>query len=133
MIQFFGLSMLAGAVYIVRILMTTRAGQNFHLRAIQTLITAPLSLFTQTPPGVLLNRFSQDLNILDSELGTNFSNMCFNVQISIGMAAVVATASPYVAISYPFLGGLLYALQRFYLKTSRQLRFLDLETKSPLL
>lgn len=42
------------------------------------------------------------------------------------------TSSLYLAISYPFLGGLLYLVQRFYLRTSRQLRLLDLETKSPL-
>lgn len=40
--------------------------------------------------------------------------------------------SPYIAISYPFLVVLLYFVQRFYLRTSRQLRLLDLEAKSPL-
>lgn len=42
------------------------------------------------------------------------------------------TSSPYLAISYPFLGALLYIVQWFYLRTSRQLRLLDLEAKSPL-
>lgn len=42
------------------------------------------------------------------------------------------TASPYLGISYPLLGMLLYILQMFYLRTSRQLRLLDLEAKSPL-
>jgi hypothetical protein len=42
------------------------------------------------------------------------------------------TSSLYLGISYPFLAALLYFVQRFYLRTSRQLRFLDLETKSPL-
>lgn len=42
------------------------------------------------------------------------------------------TASPYMGASYPFLFVLLYFVQKFYLRTSRQLRLLDLETKSPL-
>lgn len=42
------------------------------------------------------------------------------------------TTSPYMAISYPFLCILMYIVQRFYLRTSRQLRLLDLEAKSPL-
>lgn len=42
------------------------------------------------------------------------------------------TSSLYLAISYPFLGVLLYFVQKFYLRTSRQLRLLDLEAKSPL-
>ena len=49
-----------------------------------------------------------------------------------GQAAVMLTSSPYMAISYPFLGILLYIVQKFYLRTSRQLRLLDLEAKSPL-
>ncbi|KAG9554448.1 putative ABC multidrug transporter, partial [Aureobasidium melanogenum] len=42
------------------------------------------------------------------------------------------TSSPYMAISYPFLAVLLYFVQKFYLRTARQLRLLDLEAKSPL-
>jgi hypothetical protein len=42
------------------------------------------------------------------------------------------TSSPYLAISYPFLVILLYVVQKFYLRTARQLRLLDLEAKSPL-
>ncbi|KAF5686479.1 multidrug resistance-associated 1, partial [Fusarium globosum] len=41
-------------------------------------------------------------------------------------------SSAYLAISYPFLAVILYSVQKFYLRTSRQLRLLDLEAKSPL-
>lgn len=37
-----------------------------------------------------------------------------------------------MALCLPFLGATLYYLQNFYLKTSRQMRLLDLEAKSPL-
>ena len=38
----------------------------------------------------------------------------------------------YMAVLVPFAIGFLYCLQLFYLRTSRQLRFMDLEAKSPL-
>jgi len=41
-------------------------------------------------------------------------------------------AATYVAISFPFLVAVFYFIQKFYLRTSRQLRFMDLEAKSPL-
>src|SRR3569833_2585821 len=41
-------------------------------------------------------------------------------------------SSGWMAISIPALGGMLYCLQKFYLRTSRQMRLLDLEAKSPL-
>lgn len=51
---------------------------------------------------------------------------------SIATAALIATGSKYMAISVPFLLISLFLLQHFYLKTSRQLRLLDLESRSPL-
>jgi hypothetical protein len=50
-----------------------------------------------------------------------------------GQVAVIATSSAYIAITYPVLAILLYGLQKVYLRTSTQLRLLDLESKSPLL
>lgn len=51
---------------------------------------------------------------------------------AVGQAAVMLTSSGFFAMSYPLLALLLYIVQRFYLRTSRQLRLLDLEAKSPL-
>lgn len=41
-------------------------------------------------------------------------------------------ASKYAAISFPFVLLIVYGIQKVYLRTSRQLRFLDLEAKAPL-
>jgi ABC-type multidrug transport system fused ATPase/permease subunit len=46
--------------------------------------------------------------------------------------ALIGASSPYAAISFPIVGASLFMVQKFYLRTSRQLRFLDLEAKSPL-
>ncbi|PYI09440.1 hypothetical protein BO78DRAFT_438058 [Aspergillus sclerotiicarbonarius CBS 121057] len=45
---------------------------------------------------------------------------------------LIATGSAYMAITVPLTVVVLYLLQMFYLKTSRQLRYLDLEFRSPL-
>ncbi|KAF7558131.1 hypothetical protein G7Z17_g146 [Cylindrodendrum hubeiense] len=123
------LLLLGIAIFIVAV---ERAGANLHQDALRTLIRAPLRFFTATDNGVVTNLFSQDLNLVDTELPSALLNTLFCVFQAIGQAAVMVTTSPYMAISYPFLGGLLYIVQRFYLRTSRQLRLLDLESKSPL-
>lgn len=51
---------------------------------------------------------------------------------SVANAALIATGSKYMAISVPFLLIALFLLQHFYLKPSRQLRLLELESRSPL-
>lgn len=45
---------------------------------------------------------------------------------------LIGVGSVYAAISFPFLIVALYLIQKFYCRTSRQIRFLDLEAKSPL-
>ena len=45
---------------------------------------------------------------------------------------LIGVASTYAAISFPAIILCLYFIQKYYLRTSRQLRFLDLEAKSPL-
>jgi ATP-binding cassette, subfamily C (CFTR/MRP), member 1 len=45
---------------------------------------------------------------------------------------LIGVASEYAAISFPIVIAVLYIVQRFYLRTSRQLRFMDLEAKAPL-
>jgi ATP-binding cassette subfamily C (CFTR/MRP) protein 1 len=52
--------------------------------------------------------------------------------LCIGQMALIAVAAPFAAISFPVVGISVYFIQKFYLRTSRQLRFLDLEAKSPL-
>ncbi|KAF4450096.1 hypothetical protein F53441_6740 [Fusarium austroafricanum] len=112
--------------------MTASAGTEMHQRAILTVISAPLSFFTKTDTGIVTNLFSQDMTLLDSELPLALTNFSLDVSNAFGTAFVVASASPYLAIGYPFLMGILYFVQKFYLRTSRQIRLLDLEAKSPL-
>ncbi|KGO73238.1 ABC transporter, integral membrane type 1 [Penicillium italicum] len=84
---------------LILIVSVERAGASLHQEALRTLIQAPLSFFTNTDTGVVTNLFSQDLNLIDTELPNATMNTIFSM---------------------------------FYLRTSRQLRLLDLEAKSPL-
>jgi ABC-type multidrug transport system fused ATPase/permease subunit len=123
------LLLLAVAIFVTSV---KRAGATIHREALNTLIQAPLAFFTKTDTGVVTNLFSQDLNLIDTELPQASINSLVALSQAVGQVAVMLTSSPYLAISYPFLGALLYFVQRFYLRTSRQIRLLDLEAKSPL-
>ncbi|KAF3352357.1 Protein BCP1 [Verticillium dahliae VDG1] len=111
---------------------TTQSGTTLHHQAIDTVVHAPLSFFTTTDMGIVTNLFSQDMTLIDGELPLALLNTVIDIFQVMGMAAVVGTASPYLAISYPIFAVVLWVIQRFYLRTSRQLRLLDLEAKSPL-
>jgi ATP-binding cassette subfamily C (CFTR/MRP) protein 1 len=91
-----------------------------------------MSFFATTDTGVTLNRFSQDLMLIDMELPVAALNTFATFVLCIGQMALIAVAAPFAAISFPIIGISVYFIQKFYLRTSRQLRFLDLEAKSPL-
>jgi ABC-type multidrug transport system fused ATPase/permease subunit len=123
------LVLLGVAIFITSV---KKAGASLHREALDTLMGAPLSFFTTTDVGVVTNLFSQDFNLIDTELPEATLNTLVTLLQAVGQIAVMLTSSAYLAISYPFLAVLLYVVQRFYLRTSRQIRLLDLEAKSPL-
>ncbi|KAH7040858.1 P-loop containing nucleoside triphosphate hydrolase protein [Microdochium trichocladiopsis] len=130
--QMLGLIALLGQCYAVFIVGVRRSGKYLHHEALHTLVHAPLRYFTTTDQGVTTNLFSQDLNIIDTQLPMSLMNFVATAFTAVGQAVVMCISSPYLAAGYPFLLALIYIVQKFYLRTSRQLRILDLEAKSPL-
>jgi ATP-binding cassette subfamily C (CFTR/MRP) protein 1 len=112
--------------------MIPRSAKFFHERLLNTVENAPLSFFTSTDAGQIVNRFSQDLSVIDMELplaGIILSNNVFN---GIIQAILVCISTSYFAIVLPFVAISMYFVQKFYLRTSRQIRLMDLEAKAPL-
>lgn len=61
------------------IISVKRAGASVHRDALRTLIRAPLRFFTVTDSGAVTNLFSQDLNLIDTELPNALLNTLFFV------------------------------------------------------
>lgn len=125
------ISLLIGAwqLFIVTI---TRSGLFFHSLLVNTVSRAPMSFFSTVDSGITINRFSQDLQLIDMELPSSTVTLVLSLAVCIAQAVLMAVASRYIAIIFPFLMIVFYAIQRFYLRTSRQMRFLDIEHKAPL-
>ncbi|OAA75198.1 canalicular multispecific organic anion transporter 1 [Akanthomyces lecanii RCEF 1005] len=108
------------------------SGEQLHQMLLDALADATLSYICTVDSGELLNRFSQDMNLVVQALPLamyRFVFMVFSTVIELGF--VLAGAS-YATIALPFVLGIVYAIQKYYLRTSRQLRHLDLEAKTPL-
>ncbi|EPE07201.1 abc transporter [Ophiostoma piceae UAMH 11346] len=130
--QALGLICLFAAAAVVFHTMILLSGAKLHHEALQTVVRAPLRFFTTTDNGVITNLFSQDITLIDGDLPHAFANFGVGCFLVVCMATVIATSSPYLVIVYPFILAVFWVLQKFYLRTSRQLRLLDLEAKSPL-
>lgn len=131
-IQIAALATLITHVALVVIGMAKASGTALHLRAVQALMVAPLRFLTKTDQGVIVNYFSQDMNMVDMTLPGMLMNTSALAMISLGQAIVIALGTPFILYAYPVLIIVLLRLSKYYLSTSRQLRLLELENKSPL-
>ena len=114
------------------LIMVPRSAESFHWKLLTTVLNAPMSFFATTDTGITLNRFSQDLQLIDMDLPIAALNTTATLILCLAQMILIGVTSVYAAISFPICILTLYLIQKFYLRTSRQMRFLDLEAKSPL-
>ncbi|KAK1994915.1 P-loop containing nucleoside triphosphate hydrolase protein [Colletotrichum falcatum] len=120
------------AVGLFFVVVIPRSATRLHWKLLDSVLKAPLWFFAMVDGGVTLNRFSQDMTLVDQTLPTAFFEVVLDTLVAIASAALIASGARYLAAVVPFCALPLYLLQKFYLRTSRQMRHLDLESKSPL-
>ncbi|OHE94372.1 ABC transporter [Colletotrichum orchidophilum] len=118
--------------YYFLVVIVPHSAKGLHFSVLKAALAAPLSFFVKTDTGIIINRFSQDMNLVDLPLPLAFMLTFDNLTLAIADITLTTLATPYLSLSIPFLALTLHLLQRTYLQTSRQIRLLDLETKSPL-
>ncbi|OAG06384.1 P-loop containing nucleoside triphosphate hydrolase protein [Paraphaeosphaeria sporulosa] len=112
--------------------MAVQTGLKLHDIVVKTVMAAPLTFFSTTDSGDTLTRFSQDFQLLDMSLPLALMVVVTNALICMAQIALIATASAWISLSFPFLFAVFYFVQKYYLRTSRQMRLLDIEQKAPL-
>ncbi|KAK0627622.1 P-loop containing nucleoside triphosphate hydrolase protein [Immersiella caudata] len=109
-----------------------KSAKHLHFLLLDTVIKAPLYFFTTVDAGVTLNRFSQDLTLIDQRLPMSVLATVFYFLDVLAGSIIIVSGAQYAAAMIPLLFVALFFLQKVYLRTSRQMRFLDIEAKSPL-
>ncbi|XP_032125532.1 multidrug resistance-associated protein 1 isoform X5 [Sapajus apella] len=107
------------------------ASRRLHLNLLDNVLRSPMSFFERTPSGNLVNRFSKELDTVDSmipQVIKMFMGSLFNV---IGACIIILLATPIAAVIIPPLGLIYFFVQRFYVATSRQLKRLESVSRSP--
>ncbi|KHN96132.1 ABC transporter [Metarhizium album ARSEF 1941] len=109
-----------------------KTSRKFHQLLLDTTMRAHISFLTSTDAGTTLNRFSQDLELIDNDLPQAMDQTIFQFLSAIVSAVLVFIGSSYIGAAIPLCIAALVFVQFYYLRTSRQLRLLDIETKAPL-
>ncbi|KAG8355299.1 Multidrug resistance-associated protein 1 [Fusarium venenatum] len=110
-----------------------RSARKFHSTLLETVLNAPMSFFDVVDIGETCNRFSQDLQLIDTELPLALISTTISLISCIVQFVVIIIGSNYTGIIMPFVFVAILLVQRFYLRTSRRLRILDIESRGPVL
>ncbi|KAK0624550.1 P-loop containing nucleoside triphosphate hydrolase protein [Bombardia bombarda] len=111
-------------------ILAVATGFKLHADLTKTVLST-LKLFGSTDIGSILNRFTQDIQLADMQLPLAFQVVITNLLVGIAQAGLIASASGWIALSYPFIAVAFYLIPTYYVRTARQIRALDLEEKAP--
>ncbi|KFB46633.1 hypothetical protein ZHAS_00014538 [Anopheles sinensis] len=111
---------------------TWRAARRLHVTLLQAVLRLPLAFFDITPTGRVLGRFSKDVDVLDNTLPITVSELNYCFFEVVATLVVICISTPVFAAVIVPIGILYYAVQRFYVATSRQLKRLESVSRSPI-
>ncbi|NP_001412107.1 multidrug resistance-associated protein 1 isoform 2 [Mus musculus] len=107
------------------------ASRRLHLDLLYNVLRSPMSFFERTPSGNLVNRFSKELDTVDSMIPQVIKMFMGSLFSVIGAVIIILLATPIAAVIIPPLGLVYFFVQRFYVASSRQLKRLESVSRSP--
>ncbi len=133
-------SSIVGGLFVFSILRTItffticmRASVNLHNRLFASVIRAPISFFDNNPIGILMNRCSRDLGIIDDLLPPTAFDA---IELLVNCIAIVilCTFMDYWILIPSFVLLIIFILiRRFFMATARRLKKVEGIARSPVL
>ncbi|KAI8912689.1 P-loop containing nucleoside triphosphate hydrolase protein, partial [Gorgonomyces haynaldii] len=106
--------------------------RNLHSQLIHKILRSPIRFFEKTPMGRIMNRASKDIKDVDQEVAFFGGDFFGNLMRTLAFMTVIVFITPSaligivpVALTFSFIG-------LRYVRTSRELKRLDSNTRSPI-
>ena len=108
------------------------ASRKLHDRMAYAIFRSPMNFFETTPIGRILNRFSSDIYRVDEVIARTFNMLFVNTGRAAFTLGVIAFSTPIFLVMVVPLGIVYIIYQKYYLRTSRELKRLDSVSRSPI-
>ncbi|KAK9763135.1 Transporter of the ATP-binding cassette (ABC) [Basidiobolus ranarum] len=109
-----------------------RASSSIHSKLLLKILHAPMRFFDTTPIGRIMNRFSKDIEVVDTEVSTSASIFLIDVLATLTVLAVISVVTPQFLYAVVVILLIYYAIAILYLSTSRELKRLESISRSPI-
>ncbi|KAM3481718.1 hypothetical protein MY5147_000515 [Beauveria neobassiana] len=119
--------------WLLYVILAPRASLTLHKKLVGTIAGSTLTYLGVVDMGSILPLFGQDAGVFSRKLPFYSMRTAYTAFSIIIKTVIIASGASYFVAILPVVVFALYRLQRFYFKTSRQLRKLDVEAKTPLL
>ena len=127
-----GAALVVMQTLILWIFCSIEASRKLHERMAIAIFRSPMSFFETTPAGRILNRFSSDIYRVDEVLARTFNMLFVNTARALFTMGIIVASTPiFLVVIFP-LGAVYLAYQKYYLRTSRELKRLDSVSRSPI-
>jgi ABC-type multidrug transport system fused ATPase/permease subunit len=108
------------------------ASWRIHKRLMQSVTRAKFKFFDATPLGQLMNRFSKDIEAVDQEVAPIAIGVMSCTLAIIVTVTLITIITPGFLIAAILISFLYFAVGKFYLRSSRDLKRLESVQRSPL-
>uniref|UniRef100_A0A8C2TYB0 ABC-type glutathione-S-conjugate transporter n=1 Tax=Coturnix japonica TaxID=93934 RepID=A0A8C2TYB0_COTJA len=108
------------------------ASHKLFLQLLRNVARSPTVFFEETPIGNLLNRFSKEMDAIDSIIPDKLKSLLGFLFNLLEIYLVIIVATPKAAIAIVPLTAFYAVFQHFYVTTSCQLRRLEAASRSPI-
>uniref|UniRef100_A0A8B9IBK8 ABC-type glutathione-S-conjugate transporter n=1 Tax=Anser brachyrhynchus TaxID=132585 RepID=A0A8B9IBK8_9AVES len=108
------------------------ASHKLFLQLLRNVGRSPMVFFEQTPIGNLLNRFSREMDAIDSIIPDKLKSLLGFLFNLLEIYLVIIVATPKAAMAIVPLTVFYAVFQHFYVVTSCQLRRMDAASRSPI-
>ena len=117
---------------VVFALLIYASSRRLHSDAIYRVLHAPMSFFETTPIGRIMNRFSKDIETIDTNLASSLQAVNSSLASFFSSMVVVIAVFPPFIVPAVIIGYVYYKLAIGYLNTGRDLRRMESTSRSPI-
>lgn len=137
---YLGIYALLGVIYMVICLLregvlfwgSIAASWKIHERLLNSVSRAKFRFFDSTPLGQLMNRFSKDIEALDQEVAPVAVGMLHCLATVVTIVILISVITPGFLVAGIFITAIYFAIGKFYIRSSRDLKRLESVQRSPL-
>ena len=108
------------------------AASNMHESCLWSVVHTPLLFFISNPTGRILNRFAKDQNQVDEQLPVTMFTVLDVGLLVIASVVLICVTFWYMIFLLPPMAYLFIALQKRYLRTSREVKRWEAVSRSPI-